>query len=214
MNMHLRGKLSGQNIARVAGKAVRTFGPGIFVLALATAAHAQGTVDLSGVTTAMSSVEKTAMLGGAIAVIIGIVFGVFQFMGRNYRGWIPGHRRRLVRRHRHRIRSPVGRFAYRPECVNDSDPCCPGGRLTHANSQARRTTAGQSGAQQTTGKTGAEPAHLDGCRDCLDCDSPPSVLPAIAFHLCLHQHRVLVDRPQAPQDVRALGTQLSAEELL
>ena len=34
----------------------------------------------------MSSVEKTALLGGAIAVIIGIVFGVFQFMGRNIAG--------------------------------------------------------------------------------------------------------------------------------
>ena len=31
----------------------------------------------------MSSVQKTCMLGGAIAVVIGIVFGVFQFMGRN-----------------------------------------------------------------------------------------------------------------------------------
>jgi hypothetical protein len=50
------------------------------------AAHAQGTVDLSGVTTAMSGVEKTCMLGGAIAVVIGIVFGVFQFMGRNIAG--------------------------------------------------------------------------------------------------------------------------------
>jgi len=86
MHVRLQAKLSKHNIVKVAGKAVRTFGPGIFVLAIATAAHAQGTVDLSGVTTAMSSVEKTAMLGGAIAVIIGIVFGVFQFMGRNIAG--------------------------------------------------------------------------------------------------------------------------------
>jgi hypothetical protein len=34
----------------------------------------------------MSGVEKTCMLGGAIAVVIGIVFGVFQFMGRNIAG--------------------------------------------------------------------------------------------------------------------------------
>jgi hypothetical protein len=60
-----------------------------FLVALAVspiAAHAQGTVDLTGVTTAMSTVEKTRMLGGAIAVVIGIVFGVFQFMGRNIAG--------------------------------------------------------------------------------------------------------------------------------
>ena len=69
---------------RMAG---RTLGPLLVALAVSPiAAHAQGTVDLTGVTTAMSSVEKTAMLGGAIAVVIGIVFGVFQFMGRNIAG--------------------------------------------------------------------------------------------------------------------------------
>jgi hypothetical protein len=69
---------------RMAG---RTLGPILVALAVSPiAAHAQGTVDLTGVTTAMSSVEKTAMLGGAIAVVIGIVFGVFQFMGRNIAG--------------------------------------------------------------------------------------------------------------------------------
>jgi hypothetical protein len=69
---------------RMAG---RTLGPLLIALAVSPiAAYAQGTVDLTGVTTAMSSVEKTAMLGGAIAVVIGIVFGVFQFMGRNIAG--------------------------------------------------------------------------------------------------------------------------------
>lgn len=65
----------------------RTLAPFIVAAVISPlAAHAQGTVDLSGVTTAMSSVETTAKLGGAIAVIIGIVFGVFQFMGRNIAG--------------------------------------------------------------------------------------------------------------------------------
>ena len=62
-------------------------GPVLVAIALLPlAAHAQGTVDLSGVTTAMSTVERTALLGGALAVVIGIVFGVFQFMGRNIAG--------------------------------------------------------------------------------------------------------------------------------
>jgi hypothetical protein len=78
--------LSPRHMASLAVKIARNVGPAFFLLTIATAAHAQGTVDLSGVTTAMSSVEKTAMLGGAIAVIIGIVFGVFQFMGRNIAG--------------------------------------------------------------------------------------------------------------------------------
>lgn len=55
-------------------------------LVATAASHAQGTVDLSGVTTAMSTVQKTCALGGAIAVVIGIIFGVFQFMGRNMAG--------------------------------------------------------------------------------------------------------------------------------
>ncbi len=69
--------------ANARAMANRTLPPLLIVLAMSGAAHAQGTVDLSGVTTAMSSVQKTCMLGGAICVVIGIVFGVFQFMGRN-----------------------------------------------------------------------------------------------------------------------------------
>ena len=76
-----------QNAFASAGAmARRTLPPFLFVLLATGAAHAQGTVDLSGVTTAMSAVQKTCMLGGAIAVVIGIVFGVFQFMGRNISG--------------------------------------------------------------------------------------------------------------------------------
>ena len=69
---------------KVAG---RNLGPLLVAVAVSTiAAHAQGTVDLTGVTTAMSSVQKTCALGGSIAVVIGIIFGVFQFMGRNMAG--------------------------------------------------------------------------------------------------------------------------------
>lgn len=65
----------------------RTFGPVLLALAISPiAAHAQGTVDVSGVTSAMATIEKSCLLGGALAVVIGIVFGVFQFMGRNIAG--------------------------------------------------------------------------------------------------------------------------------
>ena len=65
----------------------RALGPVLVALALSPlAAHAQGTVDVSGVTAAMSTIEKSCLLGGALAVVIGIVFGVFQFMGRNISG--------------------------------------------------------------------------------------------------------------------------------
>ena len=88
----------------------RTLVPFLVALAVSPiAAHAQGTVDLTGVTTAMSSVEKTCMLGGAIAVVIGIVFGVFQFMGRNIARRIYVHRWRPVCRHRHWLCPSMGR---------------------------------------------------------------------------------------------------------
>ncbi len=65
----------------------RTLGPVLLALAISPlAAHAQGTVDVSGVTAAMKTIETSCLLGGALAVVIGIVFGVFQFMGRNISG--------------------------------------------------------------------------------------------------------------------------------
>ena len=65
----------------------RTFGPILLALAFSPlAAHAQGTIDVSGVTAAMGTIEKSCLLGGALSVVIGIVFGVFQFMGRNISG--------------------------------------------------------------------------------------------------------------------------------
>ena len=67
--------------------AARSFGPVLLALAISPlVAHAQGTVDVSGVTSAMATIEKSCLLGGALAVVIGIVFGVFQFMGRNIAG--------------------------------------------------------------------------------------------------------------------------------
>ena len=65
----------------------RTFGPVLVALAISPlAAHAQGSVDVTGVTAAMKTIETSCLLGGALAVVIGIVFGVFQFMGRNISG--------------------------------------------------------------------------------------------------------------------------------
>ena len=91
MNQHMTSRLATMAAKTITKQRLRSAGRAAlpFLIAAAIspiAAHAQGTVDLSGVTTAMSSVETTAKLGGAIAVIIGIVFGVFQFMGRNIAG--------------------------------------------------------------------------------------------------------------------------------
>ena len=91
MSQKIRSRLATSAAKTFTKQRVATLGRTLvpFLIALAVspiAAHAQGTVDLTGVTTAMSTVEKTCLLGGAIAVVIGIVFGVFQFMGRNIAG--------------------------------------------------------------------------------------------------------------------------------
>ena len=91
MSQNIKSRLATSAAKTFTKQRVATLGRTLvpFLVALAVspiAAHAQGTVDLTGVTTAMSTVEKTCMLGGAIAVVIGIVFGVFQFMGRNIAG--------------------------------------------------------------------------------------------------------------------------------
>ena len=87
MNSHLTAMASRTFTKQRAVAAGRTLAPVLFALALSPlAAHAQGTVDVSGVTSAMATIEKSCLLGGALAVVIGIVFGVFQFMGRNIAG--------------------------------------------------------------------------------------------------------------------------------
>ena len=87
INSRLSAMASRTSTRQRAIKAARTFAPVLVVFVLSSlAAHAQGTVDVSGVTSAMATIEKSCLLGGALAVVIGIVFGVFQFMGRNIAG--------------------------------------------------------------------------------------------------------------------------------
>ncbi len=87
MNSRLSAMASRTFTKQRAMNAARTMGPMLLALAIPPiAAHAQGTVDVSGVTSAMKTIETSCLLGGALAVVIGIVFGVFQFMGRNISG--------------------------------------------------------------------------------------------------------------------------------
>ena len=87
MNSRLSVMASRTFTKQRAKDAARSLGPVLLALAISPlAAHAQGTVDVTGVTSAMKSIETSCLLGGALAVVIGIVFGVFQFMGRNISG--------------------------------------------------------------------------------------------------------------------------------
>ncbi len=87
MNSRLSAMASRTFTKQRAKNAAHALGPVLLALAISPlAAHAQGTVDVSGVTAAMKTIETSCLLGGALAVVIGIVFGVFQFMGRNIAG--------------------------------------------------------------------------------------------------------------------------------
>ena len=59
-------------------KAVRTVVPAVLFSA---AAHAGPSIDLSGVTAVMTSVQTAVLLIGAILTLISLVFAVFSFVG-------------------------------------------------------------------------------------------------------------------------------------
>jgi len=61
--------------------------PILCLTALATTVHAAPTIDLSGVTDVMKSLQTAALLIGAILALISLVFAIFQFVGGNiFRG--------------------------------------------------------------------------------------------------------------------------------
>jgi hypothetical protein len=61
-------------------KAALAIAPAIL---FSVAAHAAPSIDLSGVTTVMTSVQTAVLLLGAILTLISLVFAVFSFVGGN-----------------------------------------------------------------------------------------------------------------------------------
>jgi hypothetical protein len=70
--------------------AFRVMAPSLIVLTLATAAHAQGTMDFSGATTLMGTFKTFAIYAGAIICFGGLIFAGIRMMSGRFQDAIPG----------------------------------------------------------------------------------------------------------------------------
>ncbi len=69
---------------------VKTLAPIPRILTASSLAHAAPSIDMSGVTSVMQTVETACLLIGAIIVLISLVFSVFSFAGGNVMRGITG----------------------------------------------------------------------------------------------------------------------------
>jgi hypothetical protein len=77
---------SRQSMARAA----RSLAPTLFVLTLASAAHAQGTMDFSGAQTLMGTFKTFAIYAGAVICFGGLIFAGIRMMSGRFQDAIPG----------------------------------------------------------------------------------------------------------------------------
>jgi hypothetical protein len=68
----------------------RAIAPTLFALSLATAAHAQGTMDFSGAQTLMGTFKTFAMYAGAVICLGGLIFAGIRMMSGRFQDAIPG----------------------------------------------------------------------------------------------------------------------------
>jgi hypothetical protein len=77
---------SKQSMARAA----RSLAPTLLFLALASAAHAQGTMDFSGAQTLMGTFKTFAIYAGAVICFGGLIFAGIRMMSGRFQDAIPG----------------------------------------------------------------------------------------------------------------------------
>jgi len=64
--------------------------PTLFVLSIASVAHAQGTMDFSGATTLMTTFKTFAIYAGAVICFGGLIFAGIRMMSGRFQDAIPG----------------------------------------------------------------------------------------------------------------------------
>lgn len=69
---------------------LRTSFPILLPLALASVAHAQGTMDFSGAQTLMGTFKTFAMYAGAVICFGGLIFAAIRMMSGRFQDAIPG----------------------------------------------------------------------------------------------------------------------------
>jgi hypothetical protein len=85
------GKLKAQPFTKQSlSRAARLVAPSFLALTLATAAHAQGTMDFSGAQTLMSTFKTFAIYAGAIICFGGLIFAGIRMMSGRFQDAIPG----------------------------------------------------------------------------------------------------------------------------
>ena len=68
----------------------RAMGPVLFALACTAAAHAQGTIDMSGATNVMNTFKTFALYAGAVICLGSLIFAGIKMMSGNFQQAIPG----------------------------------------------------------------------------------------------------------------------------
>jgi hypothetical protein len=86
--MSLRHNL--KQLSRKLTQALRVMMPSLFVLAFASVAHAQGTMDFSGAQTLMGTFKTFAIYAGAIICFGGLIFAGIRMMSGRFQDAIPG----------------------------------------------------------------------------------------------------------------------------
>ncbi len=69
---------------------LRTLLPALFAMSLASAAHAQGTMDFSGAQTLMGTFKTFAIYAGAVICFGGLIFAGIRMMSGRFQDAIPG----------------------------------------------------------------------------------------------------------------------------
>ena len=70
-------------------RAIRTLAPTFIALAFVSAAHAQGTIDMSGATTLMNTFKTFALYAGAVICLGSLIFAGIKMMSGNFQQAIP-----------------------------------------------------------------------------------------------------------------------------
>jgi hypothetical protein len=69
---------------------IRAVSPTLMVFAIATVAHAQGTMDFSGAQTLMGTFKTFAVYAGAVICFGGLIFAGIRMMSGRFQDAIPG----------------------------------------------------------------------------------------------------------------------------
>ena len=86
--MLLRKNLN--HLSRKLTQALRVMTPTLFVLAFASIAHAQGTMDFTGATTLMGTFKTFAIYAGAVICFGGLIFAGIRMLSGRFSDAIPG----------------------------------------------------------------------------------------------------------------------------